>query len=112
LKEISPKYLKITSKYEIEEKPQFKFFNQFKSGGNPTATPAATAYQHTPSANFTPSDISKLQVGNRVEHQKFGFGTVQELDHSGPSSKARIQFDHLGDKTIILSFARLMIVQE
>jgi DNA helicase-2/ATP-dependent DNA helicase PcrA len=112
LKEISPKYLKITSKYEIEEKPQFKFFNQFKSGGNPTATPAATAYQHTPSANFTPSDISKLKVGNRVEHQKFGFGTVRELDHSGPSSKARIQFDHLGDKTIILSFARLMIVQE
>jgi DNA helicase-2/ATP-dependent DNA helicase PcrA len=112
LKEISPKYLKITSKYEIEEKPQFKFFNQFKSGGNPTATPAAKAYQHTPSANFTPSDISKLKVGNRVEHQKFGFGTVRELDHSGPSSKARIQFDHLGDKTIILSFARLMIVQE
>jgi DNA helicase-2/ATP-dependent DNA helicase PcrA len=112
LKEISPKYLKITSKYEIEEKPQFKFFNQYKSGGNPTSASSATAYQHTPSANFTPSDISKLKVGNRVEHQKFGFGTVRELDHSGPSSKARIQFDHLGDKTIILSFARLMIVQE
>ena len=111
LKEISPKYLKITSKYEIEEKPQFKFFNQFKSGKNTPSTPAPTAFQHTPSVNFKPSDISRLKVGNRVEHQKFGFGTVQELDHSGPSAKARIQFDELGDKTIILSFARLMIVE-
>src|SRR6478672_6454403 len=31
---------------------------------------------HVPSPNFVPSDISKLEVGMRIEHQKFGFGQV------------------------------------
>src|SRR4026208_474522 len=30
--------------------------------------------EHTPSADFKPSDTSNLQVGQKVEHQKFGFG--------------------------------------
>src|SRR3954469_6914573 len=29
---------------------------------------------HVPSPNFIPSDVSKLEVGMRIEHQKFGFG--------------------------------------
>ncbi|MFY7919509.1 MAG: hypothetical protein ACOVOF_09345, partial [Chryseotalea sp.] len=45
----------------------------------------------------------------KVEHPKFGFGTVQALDISGAERKARILFDNFGEKTLLLSFAKLKI---
>ena len=38
---------------------------------------------HTPSDNFAPSDTSKLAQGMRVEHPKFGYGKVVQLDQDG-----------------------------
>ena len=65
---------------------------------------------HQPSANFTPSDISKLEAGMRVEHQKFGFGSVTKLEGSSHNPVATIQFDVNGEKKIMLNYAKLMIV--
>jgi DNA helicase-2/ATP-dependent DNA helicase PcrA len=62
------------------------------------------------SDNFKASDVSALKSGQRVEHQKFGFGTVETMDVSGPDRKAKINFDKNGEKTLILSFAKLMIL--
>jgi DNA helicase-2/ATP-dependent DNA helicase PcrA len=65
---------------------------------------------HVPSANFIPSDISKLEVGMRVEHQKFGFGEVTQLEGSAHNPVATIKFDANGEKKIMLNYAKLMIV--
>lgn len=65
---------------------------------------------HTPSANFVPSDISKLEVGNRVEHQKFGFGEVVKLEGSAHNPVATIRFEANGEKKIMLNYAKLMII--
>lgn len=65
---------------------------------------------HTPSANFAPSNTAELAVGQKVEHAKFGFGTVKALDSNGTERKAVIQFDVAGEKTLLLSFAKLRIV--
>jgi len=65
---------------------------------------------HVPTAGFRPSDTSKLDVGMKVEHPKFGFGTVKSMDISGTDRKARIEFNHFGEKTLILSFAKLRIL--
>jgi ATP-dependent DNA helicase UvrD/PcrA len=65
--------------------------------------------QHTPSANFAPSDTSELKEGMNVEHPKFGFGKVAEIDNSGTSRKAKVLFDNFGEKTLLLSFAKLKI---
>jgi DNA helicase-2/ATP-dependent DNA helicase PcrA len=65
---------------------------------------------HTPSPDFTPSDTSSLQEGQRVEHQKFGFGVVSKIDASGSDRKAVIAFDEAGERTLLLSFAKLRIV--
>lgn len=67
---------------------------------------------YTPSANFRASDPNSLQPGNRVEHQKFGLGTVVQLDLGGADKKAKINFDSEGEKTLLLSFAKLMIVNQ
>lgn len=66
---------------------------------------------HVPSPNFTPSDITKLEVGMKVEHQKFGFGEIIKLEGSNHNPVATIKFDANGEKKIMLNYARLMIVQ-
>jgi len=45
----------------------------------------------------------------KVEHPKFGFGNVAEIDNSGTSRKAKVLFDNFGEKTLLLSFAKLKI---
>ena len=46
----------------------------------------------------------------QVEHPKFGFGTVVQMDFSGADKKAKINFSAVGEKTLLLSFAKLRIV--
>jgi DNA helicase II / ATP-dependent DNA helicase PcrA len=65
---------------------------------------------HIPSPDFLASDMSQLQEGNRVEHQKFGFGEVKKLEGSAHNPVATIQFDLNGEKKIMLNYARLRIV--
>jgi DNA helicase II / ATP-dependent DNA helicase PcrA len=67
---------------------------------------------HVASSNFVPSDITKLEVGMRVEHQKFGFGEVVKLEGSNHNPVATIKFDANGEKKIMLNYAKLMIVGE
>jgi DNA helicase-2/ATP-dependent DNA helicase PcrA len=64
---------------------------------------------YKPSADFAPSDTSSLEEGMKVEHPKFGFGLVLQMDVSGPDRKAKIGFDDFGEKTLLLSFAKLKI---
>jgi len=65
---------------------------------------------HTPSSNFVASDITKLEEGMRVEHQKFGFGAVLKLEGSQHNPVATIKFEVNGEKKIMLNYAKLMIV--
>ena len=71
--------------------------------------PKRTATSYVPPADFVPSDTSNLQAGMRVEHPKFGFGVVTLVDTQGNSVKATINFDEVGEKTLLLSFAKLRI---
>ncbi len=64
---------------------------------------------YKPSADFTPSDTSKLMAGMKVEHPKFGFGVVKDIEIQGANKKAKVNFDNFGEKTLLLSFAKLKI---
>jgi DNA helicase-2/ATP-dependent DNA helicase PcrA len=65
---------------------------------------------HIPSADFTPSDTSGLEVGQKVEHQKFGFGMVKAMEGSAHNPVATIDFAQNGEKKIMLNYAKLRIV--
>ncbi len=65
---------------------------------------------HIPSADFTPSDTSGLEVGQKVEHQKFGFGIVKGMEGSAHNPVATIDFGKNGEKKIMLNYAKLRIV--
>lgn len=66
---------------------------------------------YKPPTDFQPSDTSNLQEGMTVEHPKFGFGTVTNMDTDGNNRKAKVNFKDVGEKTLLLSFAKLRIVE-
>jgi DNA helicase II / ATP-dependent DNA helicase PcrA len=76
----------------------------------PTQTPKSQG-EHKPSPNFVASNPAKLREGMKVEHQKFGFGRVLKIDMQGTDKRATILFENSGEKTLLLSFAKLMIVE-
>jgi DNA helicase-2/ATP-dependent DNA helicase PcrA len=67
--------------------------------------------EHTPSSHFTASNPAQLREGMKVEHQKFGFGRILKIDNQGTDKRATILFEGVGEKTLLLSFAKLMIVE-
>lgn len=77
--------------------------------------PKATApkvVEHTPSADFVASDTSGLQTGQKVEHQKFGFGEVIKMEGAAHNPIATVKFEHNGEKKIMLNYAKLRIVND
>jgi DNA helicase-2/ATP-dependent DNA helicase PcrA len=67
-------------------------------------------YEHKTSADFAPSDTSNLQVGQKVEHQKFGFGEVVKMEGAAHNPIATVKFEHAGEKKIMLNYAKLKII--
>lgn len=74
-------------------------------------TTAPKIVEHTPSADFVASDTSKLQVGQKVEHQKFGFGEVIKMEGAAHNPIATVKFEQNGEKKIMLNYAKLRILE-
>lgn len=118
LDDIDPRFIKVSTKFGggLESTPApSQYAKNLVSGIRKTISSSppprkAPAQQHKPAADFVPSDTSGLQAGMKVEHPKFGFGTVVMMDMSGADRKAKIQFAEAGEKTLLLSFAKLRIV--
>lgn len=71
---------------------------------------AQEKHLHVPSANFQPSDPDSINIGDKVEHSKLGFGVVKEIDGGAHNRIATIEFEQSGNRRIILSYAKLSIV--
>jgi len=115
LDDVDARYIKVSTKFGGMDSvaPNPEYAKSFVSGIRKTLTtkpvPKPTAYK--PPLDFKPSDTSKLQQGMKVEHPKFGFGGVIMIDESGADRKAKIDFADFGEKTLLLSFAKLRIVE-
>ena len=82
-----------------------------KKEAKPAYMPVAPKVaEHVPSADFAASDTSGLQEGQKVEHQKFGFGDVLKLEGSAHNPIATVKFEHNGEKKIMLNYAKLRIL--
>lgn len=72
---------------------------------------APKVVEHKPTEDFIPSDTSNLQAGQKVEHQKFGFGEVIKMEGASHNPIATVQFEHNGEKKIMLNYAKLRIIE-
>jgi DNA helicase-2/ATP-dependent DNA helicase PcrA len=73
--------------------------------------PYMKTIEHNPTPDFIASDTTALQPGQKVEHQKFGFGEVVSIEGSAHSPIATVKFQYNGEKKIMLNFAKLRIVE-
>ncbi|MCS7028374.1 MAG: exodeoxyribonuclease V subunit gamma [Bacteroidia bacterium] len=62
--------------------------------------------------NFTPCNPADLCVGMQVRHEKFGRGKITAIDGTGDNLKAHVFFNAVGNKTLLLKYARLMIIKD
>lgn len=60
--------------------------------------------------NPTGSDVSGIQIGAVIKHERFGIGKVTSLDGDASSRKATVQFENAGTKQLLLKFARFEII--
>lgn len=83
------------------------------SSPNSSSTLHPTKLQRIPTSPSSPNNVRDTSgslhysVGDRVEHERFGCGTVLSLEGTGNSAKAVVDFQGVGCKTLLLSFARL-----
>ena len=108
LREIDESFLKLNKSFTGNPT---KTTNFVKNLTTQKTTSSPHTIIHKASADFKPSDNNLLAIGQRVEHQKFGFGTVKELEINTNDKKTKILFDKAGEKTLLLSFAKLRIVE-
>ena len=63
-----------------------------------------------PDSEFVPTPILQLKAGQRVEHNRFGFGQILEITGNPADLKAKISFDEHGEKILILKYAKIRVV--
>jgi hypothetical protein len=57
------------------------------------------------------AEKAEINVGDRVKHPKLGEGDVLDIHPFGEETCVVISFEHLGQKKVILKYAKLQIVQ-
>jgi DNA helicase-2/ATP-dependent DNA helicase PcrA len=74
--------------------------------------PTNKVVEHVPSSDFKASDTSEIEVGQRVEHLKFGFGKILQLEGGTHNPIATVKFEKNGEKKIMLNYAKLRVVRD
>ncbi len=82
----------------------------------PSFTPATPSAPATPppaaaaSGDFSLHSLSEISQGCNILHNKFGQGTIAKIDTSGSDPKIVVDFDVMGQRTLLLKFAKFKIL--
>ncbi len=112
VEEIDPAFIKENSKFNTVHAPTRNdnyYARNLVSNLNKRKAVIPKKSSYVPPPDFEPSDTTNISTGMRVEHPKFGFGEVVALDENGANRKAKVLFKDYGEKTLLLSFAKLKI---
>ncbi len=83
----------------------------YGSGQQKMSPPAGFVPQRKAApANFTPDSPAIVEVGQTIEHDRFGLGVVISLEGDVASRKAVVDFRDSGQKTLLLKFAKFRVV--
>ena len=129
VEEIDPKYIELPRRQKsfpnVGELPSafrgikgIKYSPEAEQGSAPRASqpkpknlkPVATAAKG-PTAQNSAETINAIQPGMVVRHEKFGTGKVLSCEGTGNSRKATVFFEGVGQKALMLAFAKLTIIE-
>ena len=72
--------------------------------------PAAPRMKPVSRASSTGKNTPAVQEGQLIEHERFGRGTVLRVEGAGENAKATIRFENVGEKQLLLRFARFKVL--
>ncbi len=132
IKEIDPSYLRMMTGTQLDpdlgfgarrqrpERPSV--FDAARKGTSPSAPrqifvepkftrPASPAPAAAPvPADCTVHCAAELQEGARISHPRFGTGTIEAVDTSGPDSRIVVAFEDGNNRTLLLKFAKFKLL--
>ncbi len=102
----------VASQFMADPKPGFKSVravNAVHRIMGDTASSSSVALAGS-SASKASSAAGSLSEGCRIEHQRFGIGTVLKIEGTGENTKATVEFLNAGTKQLLLKFAKFTIL--
>ena len=102
----------VASQFMADPKPGFKTVRAVNAvhrimGDTASSSSVASAGS---SASKASSAAGSLSEGCRIEHQRFGIGTVLKIEGTGENTKATVEFQNAGTKQLLLKFAKFTIL--
>ncbi len=73
------------------------------------SVPVQSKPTYTPDPDFVPLPMTEFRVGQRIEHNRFGPGEILDITGTVPELKARVRFDTLGEKLLLLKYAKMRL---
>lgn len=102
----------VASQFMADPKPGFKSVravNAVHRIMGDTASSSSVALAGS-SASKASSAAGSLSEGCRIEHQRFGIGTVLKIEGTGENTKATVEFQNAGTKQLLLKFAKFTLL--
>lgn len=107
VEEIDPQYIEMPRRKETPTMPS-GMWNIGKPQTKKKLTPVYV--QRGPAVPNSAATMDGIMVGMRVQHDKFGTGKVLAIEGAGDSRKATVFFEGVGNKQLMLKFAKLTVI--
>lgn len=114
VEEIDPEYLEMPATRRAASTATTlprAFFNAGKPS-QATPKPQAAPKPRAAAVPNSPAQIGAIMPGMKVHHDKFGSGKVLQVEGNGDSRKAIVFFEGIGQKQLMLKFAKLTIIDK
>ena len=98
-----------SSRPEVVRRPQPSVSQPVRTQPTPIRRPQVVE-KRVADVDFEPTPILQLKAGQRIEHNRFGYGKILEISGSASDLKAKIAFDDHGEKILILKYAKIRVV--
>jgi DNA helicase-2/ATP-dependent DNA helicase PcrA len=101
----------VASQFKADTKPRAVAPRQPEKPVNPFGANFKRVYNAVaPRPMASDPSASDLREGARIEHQRFGVGTVVRIEGTGENTKATVEFRNAGTKQLLLKFAKFKII--
>lgn len=128
IRDIDPQYLHLCSGTSIDQH-RFNPIDKYKASFHSRTYTSTTQQRKTHISNDSQNSLrqpvkpqnsfdsnlgqhisSELQAGMKIEHSRFGTGTITNVDTDSTDHRITVVFDNVGEKTLLLKFAKFKII--